>query len=849
MEFSVIVETSANKMSATEDAVAELERYLLSAKISPKVLENIEPGKPHVLKKEMSYEEAVNLSDRLIDFGLESEIHPPTKPESKLKTKKTNVLSEAAPKTTITMNNQTNKSRHLKTTKAESNPSSADIKKHQPLKSHSETPAPNLKPINSVKTNKTKDKAKTTFSTPSLKEQAAQIKSLFKIPKQGTLGIEITGNDKVQAYLTTFLSLALPFLYILGVSALAVAGIYSAVIFYSLISPISIVLWMLSVALISIPLIALSGLLITPFFIKGKPKLKSHALIAKDEPRFFMLTAAICKIIGVQPPASIIINYGGEFQGNLNAKDKKPNKDEDNKTSLTVCMSLLNTLSIRQYCCLLARELGKLNHEEVSRPISISLKQLQHSKNWKDKPNTSSNALTQAASKLSNDKLINLFSSITSLVETTEYIHSTYFNFAYHSILKRLTTDSLSTRYQNNVLGSEPSTPLFDLNTKLEHIAASRHEAIEMMVRDNENLRYAENLTELIDHIEEKNNSNQQYKVIDDSLIPKDNRLKKLLANTKKHSLDLTKDFYLKNEIDLEKSQLLSIENLLKKESRDAKIEKIASEYFGKWHHGLQVWKLPKEAVLASIDKNHIVIALNNCIKKLRYLSPDRTALIEKYYRQLKQLTEIRAAKKIRSTGAEYKLTSIADNITNLDNEINSREAQLHDINTELTQQNSAMGERMALGLLLDKDHKEMTSKLYSALSVISDCSTNLNNIAADCEELQTLINNSPKKLNQHFNLQLKKVKDRIDDNFKILSRKLKKCPYDFIDQRNPFLYGLLNEKLIKADSANENKRTLQKGKIGLTVTATSYKLISDLAANYATRMERLYKIESIRKL
>ena len=74
MQFSVIVGAPVNKISATEDAVAELERYLLSAQISPKVLESIQPGKPHVLKKELSYKQAVDLSDRLIDFGLESEI-------------------------------------------------------------------------------------------------------------------------------------------------------------------------------------------------------------------------------------------------------------------------------------------------------------------------------------------------------------------------------------------------------------------------------------------------------------------------------------------------------------------------------------------------------------------------------------------------------------------------------------------------------------------------------------------------------------------------------------------------------------------------------------------------------
>ncbi|MGI1678222.1 MAG: hypothetical protein K6L75_05795 [Cellvibrionaceae bacterium] len=851
MEFSVIVETPANKISATEDCVAELERYLLSAQISPKILYAIEPGKPQILKKELSYKQAVDLSDRLMDFGLESEIHPPTKPD------KENLEVPSAPKT--------NTAPHSK--EVQNNNPTQDADTHVKLASKSNaingnpngaaklsqvTPKFMSNNDSPQKTTQTTTPQVTTKPKVNLKQQAEEIKSLFKIPKLGLSNTEISALDVTKFYFTALLSLVLPALYVSGILVLAIAAISSAIIFHSLIASFSIILWVLSIILLSIPLLVLAGLLAIPFFSKDKEALKNIPLTAKDEPRLFMLTAAVCKIIGTPTPEKININFEGNILGDFsfNKKDLfKLNKSLTIQPSITICISLLNNLSIRQYCSLISRELGKQKHAKLLRPNAICNSQLKRMKKWKEKPGITSDALKAASSKISNEKAINIIAAFTSLSETTEYLHKTYFNFSHQIISKKMADNSVAARYQYNVFGAEPNEPLTLLQTKLENLAASRYEAIQMMVIENESHRYASDLASLIEHIEEKYNSGAQYKVIDDSLIPRDKALKSLINNTVKYSNYLTRDFYSQNQVDLEKAQLLSIENLLKKESRDAKIEKIAVEYFGKWHHGLQYWKLPKEAVLASIDKNHIIAVLNNCISKLRYMSPDRPALIEKYYRQLKQLTEIKAAKKIRSTGSEYKLTSIADNITNLDTEISAREAQLQDINTQLMQQNAAMGERISLGLLLDKDHKEMTSKLYTALAVLSDCASNLNNIAADCEELQTLINSSPKKINQHFNLQIKKVKDSIDENFKILSRKLKKCPYDYLDQRHEFLFGVLNENIAKADSPDANKRTLQKGKISLTTTATSYKSISDLAANYATRMERLYKIESIRKL
>ncbi len=852
MQFSVIVGAPANKISATEDAVAELERYLLSAHISPKVLEGIEPGKPHILKKELSYEQAVDLSDRLMDFGLESEIHPPTKPEAVRAENKTK-------KPTVSQNGNSNNPSDILKTKTPINTAQQKAINNQNRDIHNKakdtitkkTTPPQAASVATTKSTYSQPNKKIERST--LKEQAEEIKSLFRIKKTNISNIEISGLDVLRSYTTALLSIALPTIYILGTIALAAAGVLSAVILHKVIAGFSIILSFTSIIIVSIPLLVLACLLSIPFFTKSKISSKKMALTAKDEPRLFMLTAATCKIIGAPTPEKIMISLEGDFHGSFSYPKNtlfKLNKPLEGRPSLTVCASLLNSLSIRQYCSLVSRELGKQQYSKFRRPDAISNIQLNRLKKIKEKPKSTSAFFSSISNKIPNHKIKGYFESFSSLAETMEYLHETYFNFSHQLISRRLKNDSISKRFQCNVLGAESEIPLKQLAAKLEHLSASRHETIETMTKENESHRYAASLPDLIEHLEDKHNTDKGFKVIDDSLIPKDTRLKTILDNFSKCSALLTKDFYSSHGINLEQAQLLSIDNLLKKESRDAKIEKIASEYFGKWHHGLQVWKLPKEAVLASVDKKHIVAALNNSINKLRYLSPDRSALIEKYYRQLKQLTELRAAKKIRSTGVEYKLTSVPDNTINLDTEITSRETQLHDINTELTQQNSAMGERIALGLLLDEDHQQMTKKLFSALSAISDCASELNNIAADCEELQTLINNTPKRINQHFNLQLKKVKDRIDNDYKILNRKLKKCPFDFIDQRHDSVFSLLNNKVNNTIySTDENKRTLQKGKVTLTVIATSYKSISDLAANYATRMERLYKIQAIRKL
>lgn len=896
MHFSVIVETTPDKkLSVTEDSIAEFERYLLAAHISPKVLETIEPGKPHVLKNELSYEQAVDLSDRLMDFGLESEIHPPIKPDDG-EDDGNDKKNPQAPEKKSTTQSTTPSTTQPAATQQKESIEKTEIKSADKTADHNKTPAakPASVKTSTVKTSTAKTAsssaavalnktarantaptAQTQLKSPksshtnssasrqstqglSLKQQADQVKSLFKIPKDGIEAISISKSDTLNAYTTAFLSLALPMFYVLATSLIAFASIGSAILFYQWIGSFSTILWGLSVVLICLPLLILSALLIAPFFTKTSFEENAITLSNTEEPRLFMLVAAVSKIIHADTPEKIRVDFSGEMEVAIekenNSKKSSTTNNSDTKNSespltLSVCLSLLSNLSIREFSCLLARELGKYNHEELRKPLSFSQKQLARLKNLQNKPNAIGETVTESSNRVSNEKIHGFMETISNIIDTTKYIFDSFFSFSHELIANRLRNNRISQQYQSEILRADTNTPLEELASVLDNLSASRSEATLMMLEDNEHHRYAASLAALISHIEEKNTKKRTYKVLDNSVIPKDHRLAALVNKTQIYSKEITLNFYKENGIDTEKAQLLSIDNLLKKESRDAKIEKVAEEYFGKWHHGLQIWKLPKDTVLAGVEKNHMVITLNNCINKLRYLSPDRTALIEKYYRQLKQLTEVRAAKKIRSTGEEYKFTSITDNISNLDHEINAREARLKDIQTELTQQNSTMGERIALGLLLDSDHESTTSSIYSALSVLSDCAGSLNKIAADCEELQTLINHVPKKSSQHFDLQIKKVKDSIDDSCKILLRKLKKCPYDFADQRYPFLYSVLNEKLIQADSINANKRTLQKGKITLTTVATCYQAISNLAANYATRMERMYKIQSIRKV
>ena len=81
MQFSVIVEGPMDSNASSEDSLLELERFLRASEIPTQTLKDLKQGQSKVVRNKLSYEQAVSISDRLMDLGLESFIDPPPKPE------------------------------------------------------------------------------------------------------------------------------------------------------------------------------------------------------------------------------------------------------------------------------------------------------------------------------------------------------------------------------------------------------------------------------------------------------------------------------------------------------------------------------------------------------------------------------------------------------------------------------------------------------------------------------------------------------------------------------------------------------------------------------------------------
>lgn len=839
MQFSVIVEGGMDGQEPSSGGWEELELYLRSAKIPPALVRQLRSGQPRILKQQLSYEQAVTISDRLADLGLDSAIDPPIKPEANEAPELVGSPAGATPSSVQRASN--GKSRR-------------SVQKPKGMKSsegsNTSIPSSTAKASRGGATRAAAEKPSDTPpkkpTSPSLGKAAKDVRALFRLPPGGKVEIALPRASRLRVWFLASYSILLPSLIAAGFLGFALVTAILSIALHGLltsVSPLAGGIFLIAASAVGIVVL---GLLTLPFWPRGNKQNPNPLLIkAKQDPRLVMMVTAICKLIGAPSPARIHLVPDAQLSSSLSCTGKSffaMRSPLQGEVSLSLGSPLLASLSIRELAALIARECGRFAEPSLRRPYVI----LTGMSAWLQaclRRRSLTQQLRHSSERVASETLRGFIHNVLHRADQVQGFSFRAIGFcAQQTAGLLIDRDAVADRYQNAVLGKECRALQESLNT----IENAYQQAVHSMVRDNPKQRFVESLATLTGELYKECQPASKQNDSAAGLVTSGQTASTLLNGFVDRDQQLTREFYQSRGLDSSRLRLMSVQELKRRESNEAKLRGIAQDYYGNWLHSGQHWQLPSENFAEAVEQKILLSRLNHCISRVRYMSPDRAQLIANYQTLKTHLTELRAAKKVLASGTAFRFRYCADAADDLDKQIAVRAAKLTQYSEELRQQNAVMGERIALGLALDRQHKTTILQIQRALKAISSVSGKLSELSTYQEELSTLQSYTPSKLVQHYQLHIKELNQSIDSTYRFIARKLQQCPYEFYDRRHANLQVLLDNRIQHALS---QAPAIHKAKILEDTVNQAYINISELAASYAARMEKACGVESIRRV
>ena len=706
------------------------------------------------------------------------------------------------------------------------------------------------KPLSSTK----KSSAAVTKTPSSFSQAASDVKALFNLPAEGVINPSQSKFARGKFIATAAIACAIPLLYAAVWLAIIYLSVACTVMLYGLLGNVFAPLQWLLAPLPVLATLSTFTLAHLPYYLNRTTAGASLDLRAKDEPRLFMLATALGKVLQAPNVTAIRVNESakvtvhqpctiGEF-----FKLKQPLQSE---LRLSLGSALIQCLNTREACGLIARELGVYANAALRRPAFIVATCESVIKRLSDDNDYFSVRILRLLENASAKPLRKILSIALKFSHFCQQIPTYYFGWGLAAFQSSKT---LIADYGDNYLIAISGTEVAEnLPERLIHLQASEDSAHSEMLDGNRD-RLVDNLAQYTQYTLEQNQGRDflQQKYTEQAVVNSAKSLRQLLQSWDVHARKVTREYYLAAGIDLDKVELCSIKTLFQQQAKDEKFDNTANAYFGDWQYPLQFWRLPAENLLPSVDANNEIIKrLNNCIARIRYLSPDRQSSLLQFDKAIKQAAELKAAKKITVSGNPFHYHRCGESAKTLDRDLPQLLAQVKERQEGLRQQNAVMGERVALGLLLNSSQRELSAKYLTALATVQLVSDYTIGLAINIDELEHIRRHKPKNQVQQFQLYVRELTEKINEQEKNLRKKLVRCPYDMIDRRFPNLGNFLSSQQPQIDAANmeHEEIIIAKAKNTLAAVNWAYKQINQRAAYIASLMEKQHNVDTIKTI
>ncbi|WP_460232593.1 hypothetical protein [Aurantivibrio plasticivorans] len=839
MQFSVILEGACEEYSAsTEDSKSEVERFLHSVKVSPQLLTKLTSNNAITLKNGLKYDEAIKICDRLGEFGLDCFIDPPTKPEEN---------EEPVLASTANVHNMAD--------------SAHKARKEQPSKpkENSKPARSNVTPLRRPEPIRKKLEGKKPAKQPDLATALRQIKTLFQLPKEGAIKHSTSQSKRFAAlsHTITLMSICLGYpILIAGLTVMSAFGVYSL---FTLVSQFSILFAIISAGVLSCCAGAIIFILLTPLWSRQAAPVESIFLKEDEEAKFFALVTICCKILGITPPASInlVLPPNPNFSYAMRCETESPREQllrigSKHDTGYTLSINALHIrfFSAREFCGYLAATCARYSVPALR--YNCILEQYATNLLFEFSRNTSVSSHSLSKLAQNTPSISTAATRLGQLVSGIESFPRAYSKLTTNILRKKLAEPPRFTKeFQACVEGSKKQ----QLTTQtLENADIFYRLALEELLENNSSNEFINDIPEfarlLLKESSTETTSTQEMSAVEatNSIIVKDFPIRNLLVGRSKYSAQLTAELLYQNGIKIKKENLITIKSFRANLEKQRKLKALSDEYFSHWFSTQQFWRLPSIDSFKNLHSDAVMKQLDHCIERIRFASPDRNNHVETHHKQVQQIAELQASNKLKQSGIELatKTTHIAG--TEQEKYLKKVLFDFKELTTELGQQNALMGERLALGLLLDVQRHATTQKLHQSLREIGEYGNKVTQLRTYLIEFSLLLRNQPKKYSQHHQLQTKELSNKVSEGSKNLLRTLKHCPFDMCDPRYLTLAHFAENKLSLVNTNNADERILERGKAIVNALEQGYEQMSYVAAAYASRMEKLCGVQSIRK-
>ncbi|MCW8193251.1 hypothetical protein F6455_00435 [Proteobacteria bacterium 005FR1] len=788
MEFSVVVKASGKPPAG--EAWEELERFLRSARISPAVLHRLTPGKTHILKKRLSYEQALRICDRLTDFGLPSAVNPPTKPETPRTVtglKPSNTVAQKPPG------------------RSDKRPQSASL------------------PVQQVSPKKPSD----------------EIRNLFTLPAS-KVKITLPSAHRWRTRLLALRGIGFATVILIGGAVAALACVAAIGVAAGLIASLSPLVATLFVCLTLATLVGTLAILTLPLWRSvSKPALKIEA---SDQPRLVLLCTAVCRLLDAPIPSVFVLGSEPRVIATYRCKRRslwRLRESLEGEPVLHIGTPLLARLQVRELAALVARECGRFAQPELRRPYFILSQQRQWSAKHltfiglRDRFPILQERVPQGR-HVTADRMVAVADKLQSFTCRTLRRYHDYLDGLLNS------KDAVARAYQELMIG-EKSPALQD---KLARITSDLESALEKALSSRD-LYLAESLSHLLAPAE----SGLVEKPAAIGIVRCSKPANSLVDDFPETDRAITRQLYQSLGICLESVQLVTGAELQQRKANAALLDKAAREYFGPWFDHRQFWVLPPENFTSQAEQKIVLSRLNHCISRVRFLSPDRRELLLNFSKLRQQVTELDAAKIIIASGHRYEFRHCPGLAArDLETQSATRHLRLSEIREELGHHNAVMGERLALGLALDSRHRTLTGKLHRALCCLEALGAKASRLETELDKIELLNAYTPRRREQQYQIQLDELQQSIEGLYRLLRRKLQRCPYDFYDRRFATVDALLDARLQQKARREGDLNAETMSRVLLMTVAEAHEYTSKLAAYFAAQMEKAHGAETVRR-
>lgn len=900
MQFNVIVEGAINGIIPGEESLAELQRYLRSTNSPQQLIHRLSSGKPFVIKKSLSYEQAIEFSDRLFDFGLETFIDPPIKPEAEqapaeivataangnnvivttphassaasgAMTPKS-ILSTAAAKT----NSLHNVSHTQSAQTSMASRQAASNKVPTQNKVHAQTPANNTTRKSSftansnvVNINHHKKKTntasltarqqnttnsqtkRTANSNPALQKAAEEVKALFSSHSRQSLSPEPSNRARLKAYSLAGLSILFPAVYfgitlafIAATLALFIAGVSALQNIIPI--PLAIVLVLLPTLLLT-PIIAMLVLPLLNSF--GSTPSNGIALQTRDEPKLFMLISALSQLLRTPMPNKVEIVAEPIISCQIKPSIKDfltLNKALSPETSLSLGAPLLRSLSIQSVVAGIVPEIARHSDKKTHRAQCIT----NANRNWLKHCQNSDLSLSSLTKKIAFnyklEKSKDFLKKTANLMERFEHGVHSYFGFCEKTITKLNSPHNSNTTMAQIRISGDTTSALHQEDS--EKLRALFEKCTDKLINKNPKNLYVDNLPDLIDSLYKGSNSAKKQENSSSVIIQSAKPINTWLNQTSTYCQDSSTLFYQQQGLDTEAIDLISTTELANKQKQDSHLKKTSEDYFYKWLNPKHFWKIPEETTIKGLNKRSAIDRLDQCIDKIRYLTPDRINAINEIEKVKNQVVELRVEKKLAAMSNDAHSTLRGEPSKNLDNELSIRNDRLKSATEDLQRYNTVMGERIFLGVALNNKNSQ-AGKIIGCLRFFAGAEEKTSKLVMTTKELEALTPYKSKKANVHLDLYLKELSKELESGIKSILKRARLCPYEFLNPRHENLANFLHSTFSECQSNNPTSLLIEKSHLLQKVLRQIFVEVNQLAADIAAKSETVNSIKKIKQV